>query len=225
MKFSVVMATMNESGCVEKMIDELRKYLPEDSEFIIVDSSNDETPKIAERKGAKIFFQPPQGHGTAIRFGLPEASGEIIITIDCDMTYQADKIPEMIKLITEEGYDVVSGCRLTPALKKEMPFLNWFGNVSFAFIVRSLFRINTHDVTTGMFVMKKEYARTPWEGNFSLPAEIIIRSKLMGKKYKEVPTTYKIRVGESKLPMFRSGRAYLRCFCYWKFGLCRKGER
>ncbi len=225
MKISVIMATRNESGCIEQMIDELRQYVSTDSEFIIIDSSEDETPKIAASKGAKVLFQDPQGHGTAIKYGFKEASGDIIITIDCDRTYQSDKIPEMIKLITQEGYDVVSGCRLTPELKKQMPFLNWLGNVSFAFIVRTLFKINTHDVTTGMFVMTKEYAKTDWKGNFSLPAEIIIRSKLMNKKYKEIFTKYSFRIGESKLPMFRSGKAYLRCFCYWKFGLCQKGEK
>lgn len=224
MKLSVVMASMNESACIEQMIDEIRKYTPADTEILLVDSSSDETAQIAERKGAKVITQTPQGHGMALKKGLNEASGDIIITTDCDMTYPMDRIPEFVKLIQDEGYDIVSGCRLTKELKKEMPILNRLANQSFALIVKALYGINTHDVTTGMFVMKKELAQTTWKGNFSIPAEIIIRSKLLKKKYIEKPISYKLRIGESTLPMWRSGKAYLRCFAHWKFGIFSNSE-
>lgn len=224
MKLTIVMASMNESACISQMIDEIRKYTPEDTEILLVDSSTDNTPEIALQMGAKVITQPPQGHGMALKKGLNEASGDIVITTDCDMTYPMDRIPEFVKLITDEGYEIVSGCRLTPELKKEMPIPNRLANQAFALIVKTLYGINTHDVTTGMFVMKKELAQTLWKGNFSLPAEIIIRSKLLNKKYIEKPIFYKLRVGESTLPMFRSGKAYLRCFFHWKFGIFSNSE-
>lgn len=226
MKVSVVMATMNEAGCVEQMIDEIRQYTPQDTEIIIVDASDDETPKLAEKKGVKVLYKfPANGTCDALKYGIKEANGDIIATIDCDMTYQTSKLPEMIELIEKEGYDIVSGCRLTPQLKKEMPFINWFGNLVFAFIVRTLFKVEAHDVTTGMIAMKKEYAKTEWVGSYSLPTEMIIRSKFMNKKYKQIPIKYNFRVGKPKLPILRSGAAYLRCFAYWKFGLFKNGEK
>jgi len=119
---------------------------------------------------------------------------------------------------------LVSGCRMTQELKKEMPWANKLANYAFALIVRVLYGINTHDVTTGMFAMKRSYAHIDWKGDRTLPAEIIIRSNLMKKKYLEVPISYKIRVGETTLQRWRSGEAYLRCFFYWKFGWFSTGE-
>jgi len=214
---------MNESQSIVRMIEEIRKYSPSDTEIILVDSSQDETPKLAQQMGAKVIIQEPQGHGMALKKGLNEASGDIVITSDCDLTYPLDEIPEFIKLI-DGGYDLVSGCRMTRDLKKEMPWSNKLANTFFAFVVRILYGIKTHDVTTGMFAMKKDYAHTMWQGNRSLPAEIIIRSHLMQKKYLEQPISYKIRIGETTLQKWRSGKAYLRCFFYWKFGWFARGE-
>lgn len=224
MKLSVVMASMNEAKSIGAMIDEIRKFAPADTEILVVDSSSDDTPRIAQVKGVRVISQKPQGHGMALKHGLHQASGEIIITTDCDLTYPMEKIPELVNLIEREDYDLVSGCRLIKKLKKEMPSSNKFVNFIFAFIVRLLYSIDTHDVSTGMFAMKKDYAKTNWLGNFSLPAEIIIRSKLFKKKYKEIPIDYQLRVGETTLNKWRSGKAYLRCFFYWKFGWFKKFE-
>lgn len=224
MKLSVVMPSMNEVQAIVHMIDEIRKYAPHDAEILLVDSSSDATPEIAKSMGVKVITQPPQGHGMALKRALHEASGDIVITTDCDLTYPMDKIPEFISLIEEKGYDLVAGCRLTPELKEEMPLANKLANNVFAFIVRLLYGINAHDVTTGMFAMRREMAQTEWVGNFSLPAEIIIRSKLMNKRYIEIPIPYKVREGTSTLSRWRSGKAYLRCFLHWKFGWFDKGN-
>lgn len=224
MKLTVVMASMNESRSIVGMIEAIRKHTPADTEILLVDSSKDNTPELARNLGARVITQPPQGHGMALKKGLNEAQGDIVVTMDCDLTYPVEQIPEFMRLINEEQYELISGCRLTKALKKEMPLLNKLANFAFAFIVRLLYGIKTHDVTTGMFAMTKELAHVAWRGNFSLPAEIIIRSKLKGKKFKEVPIAYQLRVGESTLPKWRSGKAYLRCFMHWRLGWFSQSE-
>jgi glycosyltransferase involved in cell wall biosynthesis len=224
MKLSVVMASRNEARSIGAMIQEIRKYAPLDTEILLVDSSGDETPEIAKKLGARVILQKPEGHGMALKKGLNEALGDIVITADCDLTYPMDKIPEFISLIEKEGYDLISGNRLTRDLKKSMPLANKLANFCFAFIVRFLYGVNAHDVTTGMFAMKKDLANLPWRGNFSIPAEIIIRANLLNKKYKEVPISYKLRTGESTLPKWRSGKAYLRAFFYWKFNWFKHGQ-
>ena len=224
MRLSVVVASMNEAQSIAAMIDEIRKFTPKDTEILLIDSSSDETPRIAQAKGARVISEPPKGHGMALKHGLHQASGDIIVTTDCDLTYPMERIPEFVDLITKEKYDLISGCRMTSKLKREMPFFNKLANLIFAFLVRVLYSIDTHDVSTGMLALKREYARTDWLGNFSLPAEIIIRSRLLNKKYKEIPIDYKFRVGETTLNKWRSGRAYLRCFFYWKFGWFKNRE-
>lgn len=216
---SVVMSTFNEEGAIAKVVSDIRKnsadYL---TEILIVDSSKDRTPRIAGELGVKVIEQERKGHGIALRTAIKNAGGDIIITADCDNTYPMEKIPELVKLITEEGYDIISCNRLTKELKGEMPFSNKLANQFFAAIVRFLYGIPTHDVTTGMFAMKKEVARgIEWETNYSFPSEIIIRSNQAGFRYTEIPIPYRIRVGLVTLNKWRSGKAYLKCFLKYKF--------
>ena len=129
-------------------------------------------------------------------------------------------IPKLVELI-EEGYDIITCNRMTKNLKKEMPFVNRFGNWLFAFLVRTLYGINVHDVSTGMICMKREVGhRIRWEAsrNFdALPCEIIIKTKLLGFRHKEIDIPYKIRTGETTINRWRSGKAYIRCIFKYKF--------
>lgn len=220
-KISVVMASFNEEKAIGKMIEEIKKYTKEyDTEILVVDSSKDKTPEIAKKNGARVIWQEPKGHGIALRTAINEAKGDYIITTDCDNTYPMEYIPVVMKLLTEGGYDLVSCNRLTRQLKKEMPFSNKVANKGFAFMVRALYGIDTRDVTTGMFGMKKEVKnKIKWETNYSFPCEIIVRSVKNGFKYKEIDIPYLIRVGEVTLNKWRSGKAYVRCIFNYRFDL------
>ncbi|MFA5162192.1 MAG: glycosyltransferase family 2 protein [Elusimicrobiales bacterium] len=220
-KLSVVMPSFNEEGAVPLMIESIRKNTADyDTEILLVDSSKDRTPEIAAKMGARVVSQPPRGHGIALRTALESASGDIIITSDCDNTYPMEYIPRLVRLVCEEGYDIVSCCRMTKELGKEMPAMNKFGNWMFAFLVRTLYGINVHDVTTGMFCMKKNVvSAVRFETNYSLPCEIITRSVRAGFRHKEIEIPYRLRVGEVTLNRWRSGKAYLKCIFNYRFGL------
>lgn len=221
-KISVVMPTFNEEQALPLMVQEIRRHTEGlDCEILIVDSSRDDTPKIAERLGVKVISQPPQGHGIALRTAITSASGEFIITSDCDNTYPMDRIPDFLNLLSDEGYDMVAGNRLgLRDVRRAMPAANLWANRAFALIVRLLYGIRTHDVTTGMFGLSRRLVHSiEWETNYSFPAELIIRSALAGYRFKEVPIAYKLRVGEVTLNRWRSGKAYLRCFLKYRFGL------
>jgi glycosyltransferase involved in cell wall biosynthesis len=227
-KVSVVMPTFNEEKALPLVVADIRKYTSNwDTEILIVDSSSDSTPKIAKELGIKVISQPPKGHGIALRTCIKEASGDYVFTTDCDNTYPMDMLPEFIKSLTDEDYDLVSGNRLFyPDVRKAMPGSNLFANRAFAFITRLLYGVKTHDVTTGMFGFKRKVVQTiDWETNYSFPSEIIIRSSLAGFKYKEIPITYKLRVGEVTLNKWRSGKAYMRCFLKYRFNLSTPKEK
>jgi glycosyltransferase involved in cell wall biosynthesis len=216
------MPTFNEKDALPLVVADIRKHtVPYDTEILIVDSSKDGTPAVAEKLGVKVISQPPKGHGIALRTAIESASGDFIVTADCDNTYPMDRIPDFIELLDAQGFDFVSGNRLgTADVKQAMPGANLWANRTFAFIVRMLFRIPTHDVTTGMFGFRRQAAHAiQWETNYSFPSEIIIRSHLAGLRYKEIPISYKLRVGEVTLHRWRSGMAYLKCFLKYRFKL------
>jgi len=219
MKLSVVMPSFNEEGAVGPMIEAVRKHsVGFETEILLVDSSRDRTPEIAKSMGARVICQPPRGHGIALRTALANASGDIIVTSDCDNTYPMEYIPRLVRMISEEGFDIVSCCRMTGKLGKEMPVMNKFGNWMFAFLVRRLYGIDTHDVTTGMFCMKKKVVEAVgFETNYALPCEIIARSCRAGFRYTEIEIPYRLRIGEVTLNRWRSGKAYLKCIFNYRF--------
>ena len=215
------MPSFNEEEAIPKMIESIRAYTVDyETEILLVDSSQDNTPKIAADMGARVMFQKPQGHGIALRKAILEAKNDIIITSDCDNTYPMEYIPRLIDLIQNQNYDLISCNRLTKDLGKEMPFSNKLANMGFAFLVRKLYGIKTHDVSTGMFAISRRLKESiQWECNYSLPCEIITRSNLAGFKYKQINIPYKIRTGEVTLNKWRSGKAYLKCIFNYRFKL------
>src|SRR2546430_15532117 len=101
---SVVMITLNEEGAIAKVVNDIRAAVP-DAEILIVDSSTDRTADIARSLGCRVVEQlPPRGYGPAMDAALKSAAGDVIVTIDCDDTYPAEVIPDLVRKL-QEGYD------------------------------------------------------------------------------------------------------------------------
>jgi len=220
MKLSIAMATYDEEAAIRSVLEEIEKYTSGyDTEIVIVDSSTDSTPEIAKEFGVKIIKQKQSGHGVALREALANTTGDIIVTADCDGSESFDIISELIDLLNN-GYDIVSCCRINKYLGSNMPPINKFGNRMFALIVRVFFKINVHDVTTGMFAMKRKvFDSIKWENNDTFPSEVIIKANQNGFKFKEYNIKYRNRLGDSKLNKWKSGKAYIRCFLKYKFNM------
>jgi len=201
---SVVMITKNEERAVEKVINDIKKNAP-GAEIVIVDSSDDKTPQIAESLGCKVIRQfPPKGYGPAMDKALRSGTGNVIVTLDCDDTYPAEKIPELVKL-AREGYDIVNASR-TFKRPKNMPFFNFIANRIFALTTRIVHGIRTTDVHSGMRAyQKKMIDKLTFKTDApALPVEIQIKSVIKGYKFKEINIEYKQRIGETKLEKWNS---------------------
>ncbi|PJB21787.1 MAG: glycosyl transferase family 2, partial [Euryarchaeota archaeon CG_4_9_14_3_um_filter_38_12] len=110
MKVSVVIPTINEESSIGSVIDEI----PIKAEIIVVDSnSKDKTVEIAKSKGAKIINEPRLGYGRAYKTGFENATGDIIVTLDGDLTYPAYKIKEFVEMLEKEKLDFITCDRLT----------------------------------------------------------------------------------------------------------------
>src|SRR5438270_603167 len=111
---TVAMITMNEEKAVGKVIDDIRAATGgADIEILIVDSSRDRTPEIAAEKGARVVRQfPPQGYGRAMDRALRDGTGDVVITLDCDDTYPADRISELANMVLSGRTDLVNASRL-----------------------------------------------------------------------------------------------------------------
>lgn len=196
----ILMITKNEEFAVKKVVTDIKK-LDSRINILIIDSSSDNTGKIATENGAKVIFQnPPKGYGPAMHLAFINGSRDILITMDCDDTYPVNKIGLFAEKIIEENYDVVDGNRLK-IKPKSMPLINYLANYFFALFSSFLFFRRIRDLHSGMRAYKKEVLKKiPYKiEGVSLPVELILWPVRLGLKICIIDIDYKERLGVSKL--------------------------
>ena len=204
MKLTVSMITMNEERAVGKVIADIRRVAP-DAEILLVDSSKDRTAEIAQSLGCRVIKQfPPQGYGPAINRAVREASGDVVITLDCDDTYPVEEIPRLRRMV-EDGFDLVNTTRVHRR-PKAMPFANFLANRFFALGARVLHGIRTTDVHSGMRAYRKTMIdKVQWdEKGLALPVDMLLVPYRQGFLVAEVPIDYHERIGQTTLRRWSS---------------------
>lgn len=208
---------MDEGRAIKKVLSDIIKYAP-GAEIILVDSSSDSTPKIAkEFSNVKLIRQfPPIGYGPAMTLALRSASKPIIITLDCDNTYPANRIIDLVNKINE-GYDLVDASRLERK-PLNMPWLNYLANIFFARLASLLFLRNIKDLHSGMRAYKSSLLSSlTWKENgAALPVELLLKPIKLNYKVAILYIDYHLRIGESKMkPLSTSYWTAIRILKVW----------
>ncbi len=190
---------MNEAGAVGAVIDSIRAQVPE-AEILLVDSSKDETPVIAEARGARVIRQvPPRGYGPAMTRLLYAATTDVIVTADCDGTYPIDRIRHLHGLV-EGGIDLVNASR-THHRPQAMPLANYLANRAFAAAAGAVHRVWTTDLHSGMRAYRTSMLRGTYivEQGAALPVALLLVPARHGYRVQDVPIDYFERVGTTTL--------------------------
>jgi glycosyltransferase involved in cell wall biosynthesis len=204
LSLTVGMISMNEAGAVGGVIEDIKKHAP-DAEVLLVDSSKDETPQIAESKGARVVRQfPPRGYGNAMHRLLYEARTDAIVTMDCDGTYPADQILPLLRLL-EEGADLVNATR-TRQRPTAMPLPNYIANRVFAATAHVMHGTPTTDLHSGMRAYRTSMLRgiDVDPAGPALPVELLVVPARLGYRIIEIEIPYHERIGTSTLQRFDS---------------------
>ena len=220
------MPTLNEEKGVGKTIDAInRDYFKKnkwDLELIIIDGdSTDKTREIAEKRGAKSIIEKRKGYGRAYKTGMPQATGDIIVTGDADATYPFDHIHEYIQQLLDENLDFITTDRFAELKTGSMSVKHAFGNFILATALRILFFINIKDSQSGMWIFKKEALEKihPLEEfNDGMPFSEELKIEMFSAKTvkaKEIPSKLYAREGEVKLESFKDGWRNLK-FLFFK---------
>jgi glycosyltransferase involved in cell wall biosynthesis len=191
-------------------------------EIIIVDGdSKDKTREIARNKGAKIIVEKRKGYGRAYKTGMPQASGDIIVTGDADATYPFDRIHEYIQLLIDEDLDFINTDRFSELKHGSMSAKHFFGNTILNVGLRVLFLINIKDSQSGMWIFKKsalDKVQPIEDFNNGMPFSEEIKIEMFSNKNvksKEIPSALYQREGEVKLESFTDGWKNLK-YLFWK---------
>jgi glycosyltransferase involved in cell wall biosynthesis len=210
-KVSLIIPTLNE----EKNLSALLKGIPKNlvDEIIVVDGhSKDRTVDVAKKFGAKVIYDEI-GKGSAIRKGIKAAKGDIIITMDADLSHRSVELGLLIEAI-KAGYDVAMGSRfIQGGGTEDMPWYRKLGNKFFVFLVNLIWKMNYSDLCYGYRAFKKSCIRKlnlKSEG-FGIEAEISIKAAKKKLKVIEIPSYEKPRkLGKGKLKTFRDGYVILK---------------
>lgn len=216
-KVSIVIPTLNEEKNLPLILKEIKKFFKQRKEYsheiIIIDGySQDKTVEVAKRFGCKVAYDN-LGKGSAILKGMKICDGEIIITMDADMSQRPIELGLMIEGI-RAGYDIVMGSRfIQGGGTEDMPWYRKLGNKFFVFLVNFLWRTKYTDLCYGYRgfrdgIWKKLELKST---GFGIETEISIKAAKKRLKVLEVPSFEKKRLyGEGKLKSFQHGLVILK---------------
>lgn len=202
------------------ILDTIAKKTGERFEFIFVDdgSSDDTVEQVKalamSRPDIKILVhQKNSGMGTAIVTGLGSSLGELVITMDADLTFRPADVEKLIEKYQETNADCVSGSpylekghlmEVTPfrlLMSKTINFLYRVLLKSSITCVSPIFRLYRRSVLTELDISSR---------NFEINAEIMSKLLIGGKKVVEVPVPLlKRKFGKSNINLKKEMKNYL----------------
>ena len=163
---SIVISLFNEEESLPELISWIEKVMAAEGysyEVIMVDDgSRDQSWKLIKEFSQKnpsirgISFRRNYGKSAALFHGFKAAEGRVVITMDADLQDSPDEIPELYRMIVEEGYDIVSGWkkqRFDNKLTKNLPskLYNW--------TARKITGIKLHDMNCGLKAYRNEVVK------------------------------------------------------------------
>ena len=230
MNISIVIPLLNE----EESLNELYRWIAEVMQsngflyelIFIDDGSTDGSWKIIEKLSHEnsevkgIRFQKNYGKSQALHAGFAMAKGDVIITMDADLQDNPEEIPELYKMITEEGFDLVSGWkkkRYDSVLSKNLP------SKLFNYAARKTSGVKLHDFNCGLKAYKKDVVKTI-EVTGEMHRYIPVLAKNAGfSRISEKPVLHQARkYGTTKFGAERFIRGFLDLITIWFLSRFRK---
>ena len=210
---SVVIPTMNEEKSVGLVITEVKDaFGGRPVEILVVDTnSRDKTREIATSLGAIVVEEPRRGYGRAYKTGFERTSGDIIATLDADMTYPASEIPRLADELVSKGLDFITTNRFARMEKGAMGAKHRLGNWALSATARVLFRVKIKDSQSGMWIFRRDILASMdlMSDEMAMSEEIKIEAFRKSRAI-EVPITYRARIGEVKLNSWKDGLGNLK---------------
>ena len=181
--------------------------------IIVDDGSNDGTWQVAEQLHAAnpayrgIKFRRNYGKSAALNTGFAAAQGDVVITMDADLQDSPDEVPELYRMIKEDGYDLVSGWkkkRYDSKIAKNIPskFFNW--------TTRKMSGIYLHDFNCGLKAYRHDVVKSiEVYGEMHRYIPVIAKWAGFGKIGEKVVQHRKREFGVTKFGMNRFVNGYL----------------
>jgi len=227
---SVIVPARNEAGNIEEILQRVPE-MGGGTEIVFVEgNSKDKTYEAIEKaianhpeRRCRLFRHTGVGKGDAVRLGFKEASGDILMILDADMTVPPEDLPRFYEAIRSGEGEFINGVRLVyPMEKQAMRYLNLAGNKFFSLAFSWLLGQPIKDTLCGTKVLSKEDYETlarnrSYFGDFDPfgDFDLLFGSAKMNMKIVEMPIRYAERkYGETNIDRWRHGWLLLKMTWY-----------
>lgn len=210
---TIIVPVFNERNTVGEAIRRVREApLDIDKEIVIVDDGSDDgTLEIVRRLSdstVRVFHYPDnRGKGSAVRRGIEEAKGDLIVVQDADLEYDPRDLSRLLRPLQEGQARVVYGSRFTGE-RRNMFFWHWVGNRFLSLVTNVLYNTTLSDMETCYKMFDGDFLRSLnlSADRFEFEPEVTATTLRLGERIWEVPISYAGReLHEGKKISWRDG--------------------
>ncbi len=210
-EITIIIPAYREGEGIFDVIAAIRRVMdgiPSSYEIVVVDDgSDDRTASEARMAGADVISHPYNiGNGAAVKTGIRNSRGNILVTLDADGQHSPEDIPRLLEMIGT--YDMVVGARVSGS---DRPFLRTLMNRIYNCFATYMCKRRVEDLTSGFRAVKADVARrfvSLLPNTFSYPTTITMAVIRSGFSLAYLPVTTSRRRGKSKINPLKDGSRF-----------------
>jgi len=213
-RVSVVLAAHNEAQTIAAIVRGCAAATPDLLEVIVVDDgSTDGTRRLAAEAGARVVrLETNQGKGCALRRGIADAAGDVLVFLDADGQDDPAEIPVLLRGL-DDGVDMVIGSRFLGRFGPgAITGVNRAGNRMLTAILNALFGVRLTDTQAGYRALRRsvlERCRLTAR-RYDIEVDLVLGVLRAGGRIAEVPVSRAARAGgTTDLDSLRDGSRIL----------------
>jgi glycosyltransferase involved in cell wall biosynthesis len=225
-KLSVVMPVFNEKRTIAEIVRRVQAVeLPK--ELIIIDDcstdgTRDMLAELERQSGVRVYYHPAnRGKGAAVRTGISQATGDVVLIQDADLEYDPQEYVRLIRPIVEDHADVVYGSRFLDGRAQHQLLRHRLANSLLTRLSNFFTRLNLTDMETCHKVFRRSLLTglNLEQERFGIEPELTAKIARRGARVVEVPIGYRARsAAEGKKIKLRDAFNALYCIARYSLG-------